>query len=283
MRLLKFSPANNTISVKTFSPYANQYETDASSQFTIHCNLEPRYTHIGTLTNVPSGSYSNIQMHNYLQNTCYQWYATVSDGVHTRTSNVSRFTTGGADRPVTLNVKAFFEGLYDGIGNAPSATDTSVSDSVTLQLHHPYPPFAIDESVKKPILKNGNLNVDFNTGKYNGFYYLSLKHKSSLETWSNTFVILNSPSIAYDFTNAAGKAYGNNMHLLGNGKYGIHCCDVDQNGSININDFFQLEEQLKLFNHGYNNFDLNGDNILDDADYSLMENHLQQQVNVLKP
>ena len=35
LRILEFSPANNEIRVKTFSPTLAQYETDADSQFTL--------------------------------------------------------------------------------------------------------------------------------------------------------------------------------------------------------------------------------------------------------
>lgn len=35
MRLFNFSPANNTISVKTYSPHLGTYETDGNSQFTV--------------------------------------------------------------------------------------------------------------------------------------------------------------------------------------------------------------------------------------------------------
>ncbi|MEI9908980.1 MAG: hypothetical protein WDO71_04515 [Bacteroidota bacterium] len=39
LRIMEFDPAQNKISVKTYSPYANTYETDADSQFDLSFNM----------------------------------------------------------------------------------------------------------------------------------------------------------------------------------------------------------------------------------------------------
>ena len=95
MRLLKFSPVNNSITVKTYSPWLNQFETDSNSQFTYSLNMNPRtgYTILGTNSNVPSGSLSSYTAGSLLPNTCYYWYVTVSNGATTTTSPVWKFTT----------------------------------------------------------------------------------------------------------------------------------------------------------------------------------------------
>jgi hypothetical protein len=43
LRVLKFIPSENRIEVKTYSPYTNQYETDANSQFSINVNFATRF------------------------------------------------------------------------------------------------------------------------------------------------------------------------------------------------------------------------------------------------
>jgi hypothetical protein len=40
LRIMTFSPANNTISVQTYSPVLGQFETDADSQFTLTYNMQ---------------------------------------------------------------------------------------------------------------------------------------------------------------------------------------------------------------------------------------------------
>jgi len=41
MRLMYFSPSNNTVSLKTYSPHTDTYETDADSQFSFSSTMQP--------------------------------------------------------------------------------------------------------------------------------------------------------------------------------------------------------------------------------------------------
>ncbi len=95
MRLIKFSPANNTISVKTYSPWLNQFEVDSNSQFSYPFNMNPRsgYTVLGTNSNVPSGSVDSFPISSLLPNTCYYWYVTINNGSTTIKSPVWQFQT----------------------------------------------------------------------------------------------------------------------------------------------------------------------------------------------
>lgn len=96
LRIMKFSPVNNTISVKTYSPWLNQYETDANSQFVINYNMQPtaNFSLIGTNTGISSGTTPNLQWNNLQSNTCYQWYISINDGTSVTTSPIWTFTTG---------------------------------------------------------------------------------------------------------------------------------------------------------------------------------------------
>lgn len=95
LRLYEFSPVNNTITVKTYSPWLSQWETDANSEFTISYNMTPpvNYQPIGTVSNVSSGNTAQIVAQSLLPATTYQWYVTVSDSGGTTTSAVYQFTT----------------------------------------------------------------------------------------------------------------------------------------------------------------------------------------------
>jgi len=62
LRIMTFSPANNTIQVQTYSPWLSQFETDADSQFTLTYDMQGSsapFTVIGT-TVVPSGSNASV-------------------------------------------------------------------------------------------------------------------------------------------------------------------------------------------------------------------------------
>jgi hypothetical protein len=98
LRIMEFSPANSQIRVKTYSPWLNQFETDASSQFTLSYSMVDNggtgFAVIGSSTNIPSGSGTATSWANLSRNTSYEWYVTVSDGTSTTTGPVWRFTTG---------------------------------------------------------------------------------------------------------------------------------------------------------------------------------------------
>jgi hypothetical protein len=95
LRLLTFSPDSNKINVFTYSPYLNQFENDATSQFTLDYNMNgTSYQVIGTNTNVPSGSSTSVIWPNLTIGTQYQWYVTVNDGTSTTTGPTWSFTTG---------------------------------------------------------------------------------------------------------------------------------------------------------------------------------------------
>ena len=57
LRIMQFSPSSNQISVKTYSPWLDQYETDADSQFAVPYDMSGTpFGVIATVTNAPSGS-----------------------------------------------------------------------------------------------------------------------------------------------------------------------------------------------------------------------------------
>ncbi|MEO8088246.1 MAG: LamG-like jellyroll fold domain-containing protein, partial [Bacteroidota bacterium] len=102
MRIMRFSPSTNSISVKTYSPYLGQYETDANSQFSVYYDMSSTaspFTLIGTNTGIASGANTTFPYTGLSPNTCYQWYVTVSDGESTVTGPIWSFTTGTNPMP----------------------------------------------------------------------------------------------------------------------------------------------------------------------------------------
>jgi len=103
LRLLEFSPANNVVRVRTYSPWLNQYEadSDSSSQFTLAVPLggstQP-YALLGQVK-VASGETASLTWPGLLGESAYEWYATTSDGSATRTGPAWGFTTGEAVAP----------------------------------------------------------------------------------------------------------------------------------------------------------------------------------------
>jgi len=97
LRTMTFSPANDTISFKTYSPTLNQYETDADSQFTMSYDMPGSgggaFTQIGSVSAVPVGTTASVSWSNLQPSTTYEWYAEASDCQNTVATPTRTFTT----------------------------------------------------------------------------------------------------------------------------------------------------------------------------------------------
>jgi hypothetical protein len=114
---MTFSPANNTISVKTYSPTLNQFETDADSQFTLSYDMAAAsvpFDVIGTNTNVTSGSNTSVSWSGLSAGTEYEWYATASDGTEVTPGPLWSFTTETTGATFTLDYAAGAGGTLTG-------------------------------------------------------------------------------------------------------------------------------------------------------------------------
>jgi hypothetical protein len=113
----------------------------------------------------------------------------------------------------------------------------------------------------------------------NGTYYLVIRHRNSIETWSTTGGLLFDKSVNnYDFTSAITQAYGSNLLLKGT-KWCIISGDVNQDGSIDAIDRSACWNDRNL--SGYYTTDLNGDGSVDALDRSIAWNN--RNLSVQKP
>jgi len=103
LRILEFSPASDEIRVKTYSPWIDEWEIDASSQFTLVYDMPATtrapFAAIGTVAGVASGGAGSLPWPGRDPLTAYEWYVTVSDGEFTTTGPTWTFTTGSGDAP----------------------------------------------------------------------------------------------------------------------------------------------------------------------------------------
>src|SRR4051795_4401313 len=87
MRLMYFSPGHNTVSVKTYSPYTDDFETDADSEFSFSYNMQPNgvaiagtaYAPLQTNLNVAPGAQSSFTWPGLRSGVFYEWYVTLTD------------------------------------------------------------------------------------------------------------------------------------------------------------------------------------------------------------
>jgi hypothetical protein len=94
MRVWEFSPAAGELTVRTYSPTLDRWETDANSEFTLPLDLTGAgapFMEVATVD--PTGDRARATIEDLEPGHTYEWYATVSDCSHSIRTPVSRFTT----------------------------------------------------------------------------------------------------------------------------------------------------------------------------------------------
>lgn len=145
-------------------------------------------------------------------------------------------------------------------------------------------PYAIIDSAKSVVDSlTFNGSYIFNNAP-TGTYYLHMKHRNSIETWSDTGGVAYTQGVVlnYDFTTGLGKAYGGNMVQKGT-KFCIWGCDVDQEGNVDASDIIAVFNDVNAVATGYINTDVNGDLIADAADIILTYNNVNLVVAKIIP
>jgi hypothetical protein len=94
LRILRFVPAEDKVYVQTYSPWLNQYERDADSEFTLDFPMGGAFTPAGTAT-VASGGTASFSVPGLQPNTPYEWGVVATNAAgKSRSSALWRFTTG---------------------------------------------------------------------------------------------------------------------------------------------------------------------------------------------
>jgi hypothetical protein len=189
----------------------------------------------------------------------------------------------------TLSLTAFFEGLYLGSStmtaapfNSDNTLPSSIADTITVELHLANGTFDLAYSVTDTISVNGTASISFPGGAVGNYYYLVVKHRNSLETWSADSILISS-SLSYDFSSAATQAYGSNMVDLGSGVFGIYTGDINQDGSVDFLDYPDLDLGSINGDLGYLVTDLNGDASVDFLEYPLIDLNSINGVILMRP
>ena len=189
---------------------------------------------------------------------------------------------------VTINLKVYLQGYYIGSGlmqptlkNEGIGTSTTKTDTVTLELHNSASPHALATPAVKAVI-NTDGTGSFVFPSISGSYYLVVKHRNSIETWSNAPVSLSS-TVSYDFTTAANKAYGNNMIQIGT-IWAVYTGDLNQDGFVDPFDYPAYDSNNQNgVSVVYINTDMNGDGFVDPFDYPVFDSNNQNGVAAIIP
>lgn len=180
---------------------------------------------------------------------------------------------------ITLNLKAAIEGIY-----SESDDRLNVRDTLRVYLNSTNPPYSIVDSSMTVIDSLSYIGLCFFKNAPAGKYYVVVKHRNALETWSRTGGdSLNKGSLEnYDFTSDSTQAYGDNQRRKGP-LFCIFSGDVDGNGLVDLSDLSLIDNDAYSFTNGYSNTDLTGDNFVDLEDYAIADNNAFNIVTKIRP
>jgi len=190
----------------------------------------------------------------------------------------------------TLDLKVYLEGLYAGGGTMNQAYDDlgphfgpGIADQVTVELHNEFN-YATIEYSSGPVNLNttGNILINSIPGGLSGSYYITIRHRNSIETTSALPVSFAGSTTNYDFTTSSSQVFGDNVRLMGT-EYAIWGGDVNQDGIVDSGDMNPIENASISLTAGYVAEDVNGDGLVDSGDMNIVENNSIVLVSVITP
>jgi hypothetical protein len=161
----------------------------------------------------------------------------------------------------------------------------NIADVVSVELHNPAPgSYNVVEFSTGPVGLNtsGSLSVTI-PSVHSGNYYLTVKHRNSIETVSSMPVSFAGNTISYNFTDAASKAYGENQKQAVDGTFMIYSGDVNQDGIVDSGDMIAVDNDGNGFVTGYISTDVNGDGLVDLSDMMTVDNNGGTFVSAIYP
>ena len=205
---------------------------------------------------------------------------TTNDMQNARVSNTSG---------VVLKLKVFMQGYYLGRGMmAPVLANQAVlkatlseADTVLVQLRDVTDPTKIVDAESILIMTDGTGTANFTVAN-SGSYWIVVKHRNSIQTWSAAPVALPA---TYNFTTAATQAFGGNMvDVNSESIFSMYTGDDNQDDFIDIFDFpdYDLDNQ-NFVAFEYKATDFNGDGFVDIFDFPVYDLNNQNFVFAITP
>jgi photosystem II stability/assembly factor-like uncharacterized protein len=252
-------PANNSLGISLTplldwndAQYASGYRVQVSADSLFSTTLWDTSSVVPSQVTVPSGKLTGL--------TKYYWRVNATNAAGTGSwSAVWNFRTV---QNLTLNLKVYLEGFWDGSSHVP--------DTVFVYLANTTTPFAFTDTAKVVLSATGTAPVTF-TKAPNGSYHIVVIHRNHLETWSKlgqSFV--TNVAVNYDFTTAASQAYGDNMKQFGSA-WVFYGGDPNMDGSIDGIDIALFINEFGL--QGYLSCDFNGDGDVNAMDVQIIINN----------
>lgn len=133
-----------------------------------------------------------------------------------------------------------------------------VPDTAIVELRKSQSPYHLLDSCVVFTDTSGICIAEFNSVNLSDSFYIVVKHRNSIETWSKSPQKFTDAVMQYDFTIDSTMAYGNNLAYK-SGKWCIYSGDVNQNGAIDSVDLMMVYNDNVSGLTGYINTDVNYD------------------------
>ncbi len=190
----------------------------------------------------------------------------------------------------TLNLKLFLEGLYNGTGAMNQAADATgphwpagVADHITIELRDQATYSTIVHTLNDVALgTDGTIIINNLPVSLNGSYFITIKHRNSIETTTPTAKSFAGSIIDHDFTTGVAQAFGSNLKLVG-GTSVIFTGDVNQDGTVDTGDMIPVDNDSFNYATGYLASDVNGDGSVDTADMIFIDNNSANYIGTQHP
>lgn len=200
-----------------------------------------------------------------------------------------------ANATIYLQLDLFIQGYYAGSGTMVAAgyiqgcwNISNKVDNLTVELHSASSPYAVvsNGTYNPSINTSGEVGCVFNITPGSDYYYIVVKHRNGLETWSSSTVTFPSTTpVNYDFTSSASQAYGSNLIEVESGVWAIYSGDlIAFNDLIDSYDQDIMDMEIENFYSGCaTHGDLNGDGNVDILDSPILDDNITNNIYVMRP
>ena len=217
----------------------------------------------------------------------YSIVSVIGGGTGTGNTGSATVTVNSCSSNSTLNITMFIQGFYAGSNtmtpvllNQAQGESSTIVDTVLVQLIDPTSLLVV-ASAQGVLQTDGTAACTFSTAQ-SGSFYIAVKHRNALETWSADTVLIGASS-SYNFTTESNKAFGNNMIEVESGVWAFYSGDINQDGFIEGSDFPLLFNSNDAFEEGYLITDLNGDGFVEGSDYPILFNNSDNFIESMHP
>ena len=195
-------------------------------------------------------------------------------------SSFSRWTADSSGVNAVINFA--IQGYYN-----PSTNRLNMEDTVRIYLRQISLPYSIVDStitlLDSALLKAACVFPNVGTGTY----YIQIKHRNALETWSKIGgqSYTSGSTLNFDFLQTAANAFSGNQIQADASpvRFAIYGGDVNQDGFIDGSDGLLVDNDAADFESGYVTSDVDGNRFVDGSDAAIVDNNAFNFVSVAKP